>query len=118
MKHRFDRHPYLVVSLVFAAIAIHGTLTGGWSPRGMAFLLLLYLVVLLGIRLDELMQLLQCPPEPQAGPEIRQLRSEVTRLRILLEAYRKADGGTDPRGTRDPLLPTPDPNAEKRYPSG
>jgi hypothetical protein len=46
--------PYLVTSAVFLAVAALGVWRLYWGESQFAFLLLLYFIVILGIRLDEL----------------------------------------------------------------
>jgi hypothetical protein len=50
----FSRHPYTVSSLVFLAMLILGWQVLSWGERHFAFVLLLYFIVALGIRLDEI----------------------------------------------------------------
>ncbi len=47
-------NPYLVVSLLFLAIVLVGIRYWDWAQRELGFALLLYFVVLLGVRLDEM----------------------------------------------------------------
>ena len=50
----FSRHPYAVSSLVFLALILLGWWVLGWGERQLGFVLLLYFIVALGIRLDEI----------------------------------------------------------------
>lgn len=50
----FSGHPYTVSSLIFLAMVILGWWVFGWGERQLGFILLLYFIVTLGIRLDEI----------------------------------------------------------------
>jgi hypothetical protein len=45
-------NPYLIVSLVFLAIILVGVRCWNWEQSELGFALLLYFVVVLGVRLD------------------------------------------------------------------
>ena len=46
-------HPYTVTSLVFLAVIIAGAILLDWHEDHFAYLLLLYFIITIGIRLDE-----------------------------------------------------------------
>jgi hypothetical protein len=48
------RHPYTATSLIFLAIVAFGWRVLGWGERQLGFVLLLYFMVTLGVRLDEI----------------------------------------------------------------
>jgi hypothetical protein len=50
----FFKHPYTVTSLIFLALIILGWRVLGWGERHLGFVLLLYFIVTLGVRLDEI----------------------------------------------------------------
>jgi len=54
IKQWVSRHPYTVSSLVFLAMVILGWQVWGWGEWRLGFMLLLYFIVTLGIRLDEI----------------------------------------------------------------
>ena len=54
MKKWLNDHPYLLTSAVFMAIIIFGWQVLYWRWENFAFLLLLYFIVTLGIRLDDI----------------------------------------------------------------
>jgi hypothetical protein len=54
MKKWLNDHPYLVTSIIFLAIIIFGWRILYWHWENFAFLLLLYFIVTLGIRLDDI----------------------------------------------------------------
>lgn len=47
-------NPYLIVSLLFLAIIFVGVRFWDWEQKELGFALLLYFVVVLGVRLDEI----------------------------------------------------------------
>jgi hypothetical protein len=47
-------NPYLIVSLLFLAIVFAGVRFWDWEQKELGFALLLYFVVVLGVRLDEI----------------------------------------------------------------
>jgi len=54
MKKWLNDHPYLLTSAVFLAIILFGWRVLYWRWENFAFLLLLYFIVTLGIRLDDI----------------------------------------------------------------
>jgi hypothetical protein len=50
----FSRHPYAVAGLLFLVMAVLGWRVLGWGERQLGFMLLLYFIVALGVRLDEI----------------------------------------------------------------
>ena len=47
-------NPYLIVSLLFLTIVFAGVRFWDWEQKELGFALLLYFVVVLGVRLDEI----------------------------------------------------------------
>jgi hypothetical protein len=54
MKKWLNDHPYLVTGAIFMAIILFGWRVLYWRWENYAFLLLLYFIVTLGIRLDDI----------------------------------------------------------------
>ena len=54
IQHWTQRHPYTLTSLLFLAMVLLGWTALGWGERQLGFLLLIYFIVALGIRLDEI----------------------------------------------------------------
>ena len=54
MKKWLNDHPYLLTSAIFLAIILFGWHVLYWRWENFAFLLLLYFIVTLGIRLDDI----------------------------------------------------------------
>lgn len=90
MKHAaarwLARHPYTVTSLVFFGAILVGWLALGWGERQLAFVLLLYFIVALGVRLDEIFRTIggssAHPSPPSADPET--ILSHLREIRELL----------------------------------
>lgn len=80
------RHPYTVTSLVFFGAILVGWLLLDWGERQLAFVLLLYFIVALGVRLDEIFRAIGGPsghPSPSAAdPET--VLSQLREIRDLL----------------------------------
>ena len=49
-----QRHPYTLTGILFLAMVLVGWQQLGWGERQLGFLLLIYFIVTLGIRLDEI----------------------------------------------------------------
>ena len=54
IQHWTQRHPYTLTGLLFLAMVLFGWTALGWGERQLGFLLLIYFIVALGIRLDEI----------------------------------------------------------------
>ena len=54
IQHWTQRHPYTLTGLLFLAMVLLGWTALGWGERQLGFLLLIYFIVTLGIRLDEI----------------------------------------------------------------
>ncbi len=54
MRKWLNDHPYIVTSAIFLAIILFGWRVLYWRWENFAFLLLLYFIVTLGIRLDDI----------------------------------------------------------------
>jgi hypothetical protein len=54
LKQWFVRRPYTTTSLIFLAVLLFGWNALGWGERQLGFLLLLYFIITLGVRLDEI----------------------------------------------------------------
>ena len=54
MKNWISEHPYLITSIVFLIIMVVGWQVLYWRAENFMFLLLLYFIVTLGIRLDDI----------------------------------------------------------------
>ncbi len=90
IQHWTQRHPYTLTGLLFLAMVLLGWTKLGWGERQLGFLLLIYFIVALGIRLDEITRTLGGDPgNPRAragDPD-----SVVAHLREIKELLRRID---------------------------
>jgi hypothetical protein len=106
VKQWLLRNPYSAASVVFLALAMVGWVLFGWGERQFGLLLLLYFIVTLGIRLDEISRTLgggrSTPADGAAEEEtvIDQLRE----IKDLLAEMKAAQAGPPARapGKEDP----------------
>ena len=54
MKKLFSQHPYAVTSAIFLALLLFGFFHLHWRKDDFMFMLLLYFIVTLGVRLDDI----------------------------------------------------------------
>lgn len=54
MKTSFFRSPYITTALIFLVVLFVGRLIWGWGALTFAFFLLVYCLIAIGIRIDEL----------------------------------------------------------------
>jgi len=54
MKKFLSQHPYAITSVIFLALLVFGYAHLGWRKDDFMFMLLLYFIVTLGIRLDDI----------------------------------------------------------------
>jgi len=86
----FSRHPYTVTSLVFLVMIIFGWRVLGWGERHLEFVLLLYFIVTLGIRLDEISRRLG--GHPSHSPErAGDADTVIAYLKEIKELLRRID---------------------------
>ncbi len=96
MKQWIAGHAYGVTSIVFLALFLIGTFFLGWGRLEYAFGLLLFLIVVLGIRLDDIAKSL-LPLHRILGEMEKDLRDIHRRLDELGAAEdRDPDRGTPP----------------------
>jgi len=86
MRNWLAKHPYAITSGIFMGILLFGWRGLGWGERQLGFALLLYLLVTLGIRLDEISRSLggkldRTPGEPESI--LAQLQAIHARLRRI-----------------------------------
>jgi hypothetical protein len=93
MKKWLNEHPYLITSVVFIIIVIFGWQYLYWRWENFALLLLLYFIVTLGIRLDDISKKigsLCLPPSPDSSEkdsiisQLNEIRLSVNSLNITL----------------------------------
>jgi len=100
----FSRRPYTVTSLIFLAVIVLGWQLLGWGERHFGFLLLLYFIIALGIRLDEIYQIIGGSggnPRPIDGPpeslstQLCEIRSILRQIQASLEKPPRRDDTED-----------------------
>ncbi len=82
----FCRHPYTITSAIFMVLAVFGWRVLGWGERHLGFLLLLYFIMTLGIRLDEISRVIGGSggnPRP-VGREPDSLAAQLREIRLTL----------------------------------
>lgn len=99
MKFRLDKYPYSITAFVFLVVLIFGNIWLGWGQLALAYFGLLFCIVIIGIRLDEIARqvrdlgavqatLLKESGNPgsfsQAITEIRQLNGQLVEIKALL----------------------------------
>jgi hypothetical protein len=90
----FSRHPYTIASAIFLALAVFGWRVLDWGERQLGFLLLLYFIVTLGIRLDEISRAIggsggnprSAGKEPEClAEQLREIRLQLRRIQASLD---------------------------------
>jgi hypothetical protein len=100
VSHWFSRHPYGITSIVFIIIVLLGWRMLGWGERQLGFLLLLYFIVALGIRLDEISRAIGGPGnnprivrgEPESlAAQLREIGSLLRQIQTSLDKASRRD---------------------------
>jgi hypothetical protein len=87
MGNWLARHPYTIASGIFMGILLFGWRGLGWGERQLGFALLLYFLVTLGIRLDEISRSLGGKTDRAGETEaIADQLQEIRRLLRRIEA--------------------------------
>ena len=99
MKLNLDKYPYSVTAFVFLVVLLVGNVWLGWGQLALAYFGLLFCIVIIGIRLDEIVRqvrdlgavqttLLKESGNPgtftQAVSESRQLNGQLAEIKTLL----------------------------------
>jgi hypothetical protein len=93
MKKWLNDHPYLITSVIFIIIVIFGWQFLYWRWENFALLLLLYFIVTLGIRLDDISKKigsLSHPPSPNSSEkdsiisQLNEIKFSVNSLNVTL----------------------------------
>jgi len=100
MKQFLDKYPYTVTSAIFLVVFTIGTVRFGWGQFVFAYLALLYCIVIIGIKLDEIavqvrdLAAIQTTLRKESGSpgaftheilEIQRLNDQVGDIKMLLE---------------------------------
>jgi hypothetical protein len=91
ISHWFSRHPYTVTSVISIILAAFGWWVLGWGERHLGFLLLLYFIMALGIRLDEIARAIG-GSGGHPGREPESVAAQLREIRLLL---RQIQSGRD-----------------------
>ena len=88
MKKWFSEHPYLITSVIFIVIIIIGWRFLYWRWENFAFLLLLYFLVTLGIRLDDISKKIGAISNPTShgATEKENIISQLNDIKISLRS--------------------------------
>jgi hypothetical protein len=101
----FSRHPYTIASVVFMILAVFGWRVLGWGERQLGFLLLLYFIITLGIRLDEISRAIGGSgrsPRPAGGEpdglaaQLREIRLQLRRIQESVDKLPRRDDTGQP----------------------
>lgn len=105
MKLNLDKYPYSVTAFVFLVVLLAGNIWLGWGQFALAYFGLIFCIVIIGIRLDEIVRqvrdlgaaqttLLKESGNPesftQPVSEIRQLNGELAEIKLLLSRIHAA----------------------------
>lgn len=97
INYWFSRHPYTITSVIFMALAVFGWRVLDWGERQLGFLLLLYFIMTLGIRLDEISRAIGGTPRSTGreadslGAQLHEIRRELRRIRASLDQLSQRD---------------------------
>lgn len=99
MKLNLDKYPYAVTAVVFLVVLLVGNVWLGWGQLALAYFGLLFCIVIIGIRLDEIVRQIRDLGAVQttllkesgnqgaftpAVSEIRQLNKELAEIKTQL----------------------------------
>ncbi|MCP3867765.1 MAG: hypothetical protein GY703_06655, partial [Gammaproteobacteria bacterium] len=105
MKLNLNKYPYSVTAFLFLVVLVAGNIWLGWGQLALAYFGLLYCIVIIGIRLDEIVRqvrdlgvvqttLLKESGNPgsftQVAAEIRQLNGQLAEIKTLLARIQAA----------------------------
>jgi hypothetical protein len=80
------RNPYIIASVIFMILAVFGWRVLDWGERQLGFLLLLYFIMTLGIRLDEISRAIggSAADSRPAGRDPESLAAQLKEIRLRL----------------------------------
>lgn len=85
MRRWLVRNPYTTISLVFLAVLFFGWRVLGWDEREFGFLLLIYFIITLGVRLDEISRTLGVVEPRSESGEPGTVLSHLREIKDLLD---------------------------------
>jgi hypothetical protein len=88
MRKWLNDHPYLLTSAVFLAIILFGWRVLYWRWENFAFLMLLYFIVTLGIRLDDISKKIGSGSKPGSvnSAEKDSILSQLNDIKLTLRS--------------------------------
>jgi hypothetical protein len=102
MKKFLSQHPYAITSVIFLVLLFFGFFHLNWRREDFMFMLLLYFIVTLSIRLDDISRQLgsgrEAPPESDENvlSTLKEIRLALKETNHLLKKIRGAlDQGPD-----------------------
>jgi len=96
MKKFLSQHPYAITSVIFLVLLFFGFFHLNWRREDFMFMLLLYFIVTLGIRLDEISRQLgsgrETPPDTDENvlSALKQIRLTLHETNHQLKKIRNA----------------------------
>jgi hypothetical protein len=94
----FSRHPYTIASVIFLILAVFGWRVLDWGERQLGFLLLLYFIMTLGIRLDEISRAIggSGGREPDClAVQLREIRAHLRHIQASLDKLPRRNGSSE-----------------------
>ncbi|MFO7708610.1 MAG: hypothetical protein R6V84_10595 [Desulfobacterales bacterium] len=89
LKQWVQRHPYALTGTLFMAMVLVGWQELGWGERQLGFVLLIYFIVTLGIRLDEIARAIGGGVNLRAAAaDPSDLFSQLQEIKVLLADIR------------------------------
>ena len=88
MKKWLNDHPYLITSVIFIILVIFGWQFLYWRWENFALLLLLYFIVTLGIRLDDISKKIGSlsRPSPPGSTEKDSIISQLNEIKLSVNS--------------------------------
>lgn len=111
MKKWITDRPYLVTSAIFLVIIVFGWLFLYWREEDYAFVLLLYFIVTLGIRMDDISRkigggtgrrLAGSEDKETVISQLNDIRTTLVKLNTTLNLLVKDKCKADPESTKNP----------------
>jgi hypothetical protein len=84
IRRWFTRNPYTTISLVFLAVLFFGWRVLGWDEREFGFLLLIYFIITIGVRLDEISRTLGGAGALPESADPATVLSNLEEIKVLL----------------------------------
>ena len=105
MKQFLDKYPYTATSIAFLVVILIGIAWFGWGQFALAYFALLYCIVIIGIRLDEITRQVRNLNSARTAPpgvsgnrrlqtpdviEIHRLNHQLGEIKVLLEKIQRS----------------------------